>query len=469
MLAPINQIPPEVLTLVPDFWNEDIRDRATIALAHTCRAWREIFISRTSLWTGVYPEDAYKTHVSLDCTYSEPSPVNAWLERYQGPHPYDPPTQIIPHAIAQLKSMVIHGRPQNIQEVTAQLSHPAPLLESLRIEVDGIHYPEAGPVIATTLFNGDLSSLHDLYLRGLRMELPWRNMVNLTSFTLAHALRIESSVGQLLDFFESAPRLRKIQLHRATPTSGAQGGRLVSLGCLKRMDIIGGGSPALLLDHLLIPVGAKLTTQGDKRFINYLPIPLETVRDLIGFRIHLYVKEFYPSIQITGQAGEFNIIPTTPPATTTSDTCQVLESLTKFASSKTERLRLAGGDLLLWDGCTLYAMLYPMKGLRTITISRCKNVSKIFDWLDDIDMCPKLEELVVDARADGEKLDIQLVIQAMAKRAAMGAKLKSFRIASRDKFVQTCALKLKEYIPHVECSPRVALVSDTIDSSDEED
>jgi len=30
MPALINQIPPEVLTLVPDFWNEDIRDRATI-------------------------------------------------------------------------------------------------------------------------------------------------------------------------------------------------------------------------------------------------------------------------------------------------------------------------------------------------------------------------------------------------------------------------------------------------------
>ena len=73
-------------------------------------------------------------------------------------------------------------------------------------------------------------------------------------------------------------------------------------------------------------------------------------------------------------------------------------------------------------------------------------------------MCPKLEELVVDARADGEKLDTQNMIQMAVTRAKMLLKLKSIRIVSRDNFVQTRALKFKEYVPHVECSPRVALV-----------
>jgi len=323
--------------------------------------------------------------------------------------------------------------------------------------------------MATTLFNGDFSSLHDLYLQGVCTEFPWRTVVNLTSFTLAHTSRVESPVGHLLDFFESAPRLRKIQLHFSTPTSGTQAGRLVSLACLKRIDIIGGGPPALLFNHLLIPVGAKLATQGDHRHFTYLPNSPETIRNLTGFRVHTHVREFYPSIQISEQTVEINIVPATPPATTTSDTCRVLESLVQFDPSKTERLRIAGGDLLLRDGCTLYPVLFSMKGLRTITISRCKNVSKIFGWLDDIDMCPKLEELVVDARADGEKLDTQRMVQMVMKRATMLVKFKSVRIASRDKFVQTCALKLKEYVPHVECSPRVALVSDAIDGGDEED
>ena len=89
--------------------------------------------------------------------------------------------------------------------------------------------------------------------------------------------------------------------------------------------------------------------------------------------------------------------------------------------------------------------------------------------LNDIAMCPKLEELVLDSRIDGEKFDIQGLIAMAGTRATMPVKLKSVRIVSRDKYVQTCALKLKKYVPHVECSPRVALVSDAIDSSDEED
>ena len=403
--------------------------------------------------------------MSLDCSGS--SPISAWLERYQGPPPHDPPLQVIPHAIAQLKSVVIHGRPEKIQEVTAQLSHPAPLLESLRIEVEDTHLPEDGPMIATTLFNGDFPSLHDLDLQGPCTELPWRTMVNLTSLKLAYTSWVELPAGQLLDFFESTPRLRKVQL--ANLALGAYGGRSVPLPCLKRMDIIGGDSPALLFDHLLIPVGAKLTTRGDQRHSAYLPSSFGPIRDLTGFRVHLHVGGFYPSTRISEQTVEINIVPATPQAAATSDTCRVLESLAQFDSSKTERLRLAGGDLLLRDGCALYGLFFAMKGLRTITISRCKNVSKIFGWLDDIDMCPKLEELVVDARGDGEKLDTERMIRMAATRATMLVKLKSVRIVSRDKFVQTRALKLKEYVPHVECSPRVALVSDAVDSGDEED
>ena len=417
-------------------------------------------MSHTSLWTDYYREDMNKTHMSLDC--SGFSPVNTWLERYQGS-----PVHSIPHAIARLKSVVIHGRPQKIQEVTTQLSHPAPLLESLRIVVDGLDYPVDDPVMATTLFNGDFSSLYNLYLQGIRTELPWRNMANLTSFTLVYKARGGTSVAQLLDFFESTPRLRKIQL--ATLAFGAHCGRSVSLSCLEGMNIIGGESPALLFDHLLVPVNAKLTTQGDERHLTYLPNSFETIRDLTGFKVRLHVGEFYPSIQISGQTVEINIIPATPQATTAPNTCRVLESLAQFDPSKVERLRLAGGDILLREGCAVYRLLLPMTGLRTITISRCKNPSNLFWLLADIEVCTKLEEIVLDARADGEKLNIQHMIEVVAKRAGMGAKLKSVRIATRDKFVQTCALKLKEYVPHVECSPRVALVSDAVDSSDEED
>ena len=49
-------------------------------------------------------------------------------------------------------------------------------------------------------------------------------MVNLASFSLLHTPPGDVTVRRLLDFFESAPCLRKVRLSFATPTSGAQSG-----------------------------------------------------------------------------------------------------------------------------------------------------------------------------------------------------------------------------------------------------
>ena len=388
------------------------------------------------------------------------------LGRYGTLSPYDPFLQVVPHITGRLKSVTINGIPENIQEITSQLSPPAPLLESLTIGVDCECSPQRGPVIPATLFDGDLSSLRELGLRCIRTELPWRNMVNLTSFTLDYTSPGESSVRHLLDFFASAPRLRKIQLRFATPTFGTQRGRLVSLPNLKRMHIFGGGPPSLLFDHLLIPAGAKLTTEVDSRGSLHLPKSLNFLQvfEFPRFRIHLYVRDFSLSIRFSGPNCDISIVPATSPAIST--TCRVLESLAQFDPSNVERLRLAGGDLMKSSACDLSAVLPCMRDLRALTISRCTNLSRFFSFFNDrVHLyCPRLEDFILDPRGDGGNFDIQGVIVLAAK-----AKLKSVRIVSWDKSVQTNALKLKEYVAHVECNPRVALVSDDVDSGDEED
>ena len=234
------------------------------------------------------------------------------------------------------------------------------------------------------------------------------------------------------------------------------------------MIISGWKPPSILFDHLLIPANAKLTAQLDPRCSVDLPKSFDSIKALTGFTIHMHIVGFHPNIQFGGPGGEINIIPATPPATLF---CRVLESLDLFGPSKVERLRLAGGDLMVGGGCVIGPVLYPMTNLCTLTISRCKNLSEFIAKLGGPGpcLCPKLEELVIDPRASGEKFDIQCVVAMAASRASEGMRLKSISIVSRDKFVQTCALKLKEYVLHVECSPRVALVSDNIDSGDEQD
>ena len=46
---PINRIPPEILSLIPDYYGEDDTDRNLITSTHVCRRWREVLISRSSL------------------------------------------------------------------------------------------------------------------------------------------------------------------------------------------------------------------------------------------------------------------------------------------------------------------------------------------------------------------------------------------------------------------------------------
>ena len=181
-LAPINRIPPDVLTLIPDFWDKRHRDKDLIALTHVCQAWREIFISRSSLWTGFECVDAEK-----NLKRSQSSPLDLWIWRTDGrpPHdlflpPHDPFLEVISHAIGRLKSLSITASLKILPGITAQLFFPAPLLESLSLCGGYRTRTWYNPALATSLFNGDLSSLRVLHLQCVRTELPWRNMINLT-------------------------------------------------------------------------------------------------------------------------------------------------------------------------------------------------------------------------------------------------------------------------------------------------
>ena len=395
---------------------------------------------------------------------SKSSPINVRLERHVDLRHNDPFFRVIPHAIGRLKTLTIYaGTPRVVQDIAVELPYLPPHLENLAICLAGTNPSHYSPVITTALFGGGLSSLRKLSLSFARPESPWRNVANLTSFTLKYTMPGDSSVGDLLDFFESAPRLREIKLESATPITGAQRGRIVSLACLERLVIIGGGPPSLLLDHLLIPTGAKFTFQGDPRDTIPLPVSFDCPRDSTAFSILLHIWKFYPSIPLGGFKWEISTVPATPPSTAV---CKVLESLAQFDPLKVERLRITGGDLMLRGGSDIHRVLLPMHNLRTPTIARCQNISRFVDFLKTSCLCHELEECVLDPRGDKERFDIWDVVGLAAARRM---KLKSIRIVGRDEFSQIIVSKLGEYVTHVECGPGVSLASDDFESSDEED
>ena len=79
--APINRIPPEILSLVPDYYDKNGTDRDLATSTHVCRGWREVFIARFSLWTRLDFTNARKTRTYIQ--RSKSSPLEIHLEKNQ--------------------------------------------------------------------------------------------------------------------------------------------------------------------------------------------------------------------------------------------------------------------------------------------------------------------------------------------------------------------------------------------------
>jgi hypothetical protein len=441
-----------------------------IALTHVCRARREAFVSRSSLWVDFDCMNMDKTLVYLERSGS--SPINLSLHAYSegGLSPHNPFLQVVPHAINRLKSLDVNGISGALQDITAHLSRPAPLLERLSIRGGGHSNPQLHHVLPTAFLNGDLHSLRELLLWSVRTELPWRNMVNLTSFTLGRTLPDDIPIGRLLDFFEAAPHLRDVYLSAATPISGAQDGRLVILACLEKIGISGNEPPSLLLNYLIIPVGAKLTTKYGHQIDGHLPKSLDNLRNLSDFTwVLLCANKYSPRMRFGGPNGQVSIIPMCAQSDTTR---LVLESLARLDTSKTQWLRIHCGNSP--SIIPPYRALLPMKDLRTLMLSRCTSPDIFLHTLDPrmnsrgFVICPKLQELVLILRKNRETLNIRSVTGVAAARASRGAKLGSVRIVTHDKSMQIDALELKEHVSHVECGPGAGVTDDYSDDGDAE-
>jgi len=427
-----------------------------------------MFISRSSLWSHLDCVHTEKTQAYFERSGS--SPINLRLRGGAGQSSLDTFLQIIPQAIGRLKYLFIRAEPEVLQAVMTHLSHPAPLLETL--DLDCVYHEELE--VTSTIFDGDLSSLRELRLQYVHTELPWRNMVNLTSFTLSNSP--VGDFGKLLDFLESAPRLRNIDLLYTTLVSYGGNKRSVSLNHLERLGIAVCGPTSTFLDHLVIPAGANLVIQmglGTFTIEDHIPRSLDNLKNLssitdIGLHLDLFLSPF---IRFSGPDGElYIVIPYIDPSL-------VFESLGRFDTSKTEWLRINSHSLSMDPP---YRALLAMKNLRILALSRCAGLSCTFmDILNPNTspskevVCPSLEELIFAHRprgsfdGDGEEFDMQAVIEMAAARASRGVKLGTFK--DRAKLDPADVLELRKYVSHVEYGPGVDLYEDGSDGNDWEE
>ena len=459
-IAPVNRTPPEVLSLIPDYWGDYKKDRNLIRLTHVCRSWREIFISRPSLWTCLDFWNTDKTRA-----YTERSkcvPLKIYL---QPPYEEGAFLLAIPH-IHRLKTLLVSGNPAQVIPVLAEhFSRPFPLLDKLKIcfRFDQV------PTLPGGLFDGGLSSLRELTLTGVITALPWRNLSNLTTFKLHDVPEDKILLTQLLDFFESAPYLRRIRLCDSLPSSSdAPPERVVRLPHLKDLSITTEQPHSSLLNHLSIPAGASLRLEF-KLNGEYLPIPSYVPRSLgsLPNLSHITAVNFCfdsdtIAIQFSGPSGKLRVFGEWDyqEEQPNAGTSLITQFLSKLDISRTRWLVITLCRYWLYDPAqitksTIYRTLHRMEDLRTLILIGCEDLPFIHTLNPDknpskIVLCPRLEEIVFYINRQ-DPLHVDELVDMAKERALGGAELPAITVVSVDAVApKQDVFWLKKHVSRVE-------------------
>ena len=324
------------------------------------------------------------------------------------------------------------------------------------------------PILPDKLFNRDLSSLRELRLAGVVTPLPWGDLSNLTAFELCLTSEDKDVLTQLLDFFESSPHLRTIQLRGGSTWNllNAPVERVISLPSLQELSITAQAPHPALLGHLYIPAGVSLrlefTFSGwEPPISSHFPASLDNLNNISHITaVNLNFGSGQRSMRLNGPCGELYIIcnwireDEQPNAGTT----RLLQSLAKFDISRSQWLAITlchyhpHTPVTEW---TLYRTLRSMKDLYTLTLTRCNNLSFILTLNPDKNpdktvLCPKLKEIILHINCS-DQLHFGELLSMTEGRALRGAKLSGVTIVSAETLVPTNQVfQLRKHVSRVE-------------------
>ncbi|KAF9780881.1 hypothetical protein BJ322DRAFT_1213524 [Thelephora terrestris] len=465
--ALVNQVPPDVLTLIPDYWEDSDRDQNLIKLTHVCRGWREIFTTRSSLWTRLDCMNIDKTRIYIE--RSRPLPLTVHLNGDESTDHWEEAFfQVVPH-IGRLKTLSVSAFSMEDSPLLSaffkHFSSRLPLLDKLTIQIFGEH-----PSLPGELFDGDLSSLRELCLGGVLTSLPWKDMSRLTTFQLCDIPKDKIIMTQLLDFFESAPRIRRIHLHNSIPgSSNAPAERVVSLPHLENLKIIAQPAHSILLNHLSIPVGASLNLEfsfsgKESPIPSYLPKSSDGLLNLSSISaVNLCFGPSRRFLRLNGPSGELHILGNW---TRGQDGANVgamsfLRSIGRFDLSRIRWLAIqcyrsepvTTGSIV---GRAVYRALSSMQNLHSLTLAQCRNLIFISSLnpdksLSKVILCPNLQEIILYVKDPGE-LHVDELLKMAEERASRGAKLSAITIVNTGTLALTRdVFQLRKYVSRVEC------------------
>jgi hypothetical protein len=448
-LAPITRVPPDVLSLIPDYAHEEDLDKDLIALTHVCRRWRDIFISRSSLWTRFYLKDIDKTCAYIQRSHS--SPINLYLGN--GGVLDDTFPLIVPH-IHRLNSLTVDS--YSLPSIFDHLRCHTPLLEMLDVRVS----PTTELHLNNALFNQDLPLLRELHLDGFNTHFPWKKFANLRVVELNFSSQIYGTT-QILDFLESAPLLHTVSLHYSMPdSSDAPPERTVPLRHLNAFSIIANPLPTILLHHLHIPTGASLTSEfnssgEESPFSDYLTPNFSNLSDITT--TNLFFNSNRTFVRFGGPSGSLYALAFWRETVTLEVECRIFRSLDPILST-TKRLTVfrfgnfGSAELRDWQ---IFETLSSMNNLRTLILTDCSHLPFI-RALDpeqnpsNLVLCVNMEGLILYL-SYWDDPHFENVFCMAKNRASKGTKLSSVTfIDLMDGGLTEDMVKLREHVTCME-------------------
>ncbi|KAF9780873.1 hypothetical protein BJ322DRAFT_287211 [Thelephora terrestris] len=460
--APINKVPPDVLTLIPDYWEDSDMDQNLISLTHVCRSWREIFTLRPSLWARLDCTDVDKTRVYIERSRSFPLAV--YISDDEDDSRWEEPFLLVVPHINRIKTLsVVAVTSQVIPVLVKNLSCRLPFLEEIVFDMEDYPLPDE-------LFNGDLSTVRELSLGGVLTSLPWKNMSNLTTFTLHGIPKDAILLTQMLNFFESAPHIRDVHLHDSIPSSSdAPVERVVCLPHLEKLEIIAQPAHSILLNHLSIPAGASLSLEfsfsgGESPIPSYLPKSSDGLLNLSHITlINLFFGLGKRFVRLKGPSGELQIL-----GNWTRGDDKPNTGTGSFLRSLRSQFDLSGCRWLVIQRCCfkppsgsvtasiVYNTLLSLKNLSSLTLVRCHNLNFILALNPKENpsgtlLCPKLEEITLYIK-DPDDLRVDELLGMVKGRASRDAKLSVIMVVSTGTLAPTKdVFQLRKHVSHVEC------------------
>ena len=454
--APISRIPPEIFSLIPDYWGHWHAERDILALTHVCHGWREIFTSRPSLWTHLDCRNADKTRVYIE--RSKTLPLKISLSEFHNTRYCDYALSMATPSLSRSDSLTISvSSPDTLVNLLDKLPFSGILKEVEIRLLDSVS--DDYVFIPSTIFPGHLSPLRKLTLSGVTTYLPWRNLSNLLVFEFDRGDFVDFeqfSMTGLLDFFESAPLLRKIAFRNLILDSFTiSPGRVVSLPNLERFAADPFPPRSTFFDHLSIPTGASLSLDFSFPEGNH-PIPVcvaSGFNDLHITTINLLAP--FPlkgCMRLDGPSGRLR----TYGGWRGWNESAFFQSLCKFNLSNARRLSVTAytpQPRRKIEDSPIFQPLLSMNSLRTLALIETDNMPFIHalnpaENESHAILCPALENLVL-YRGRFAVEDLEKMVSERAKRFF---KLSSITIVGLGEvaYPAEVVLSLREHVSHVE-------------------